>query len=94
MPASKRGARRQLRKRKRRKGFRAVTAHQRHRSRRGRRYKVALRARNAGLQRRLDNAIAALERVSGEKHRLPRARKSADAALAWEATARARVEAE
>lgn len=63
---------------------------QRHRSRRGRRYARHLRADNRNLQRRLDNAVAALERVAGERRRLPRAKETATAALTWEANARAR----
>lgn len=67
-----------------------TTDAQRHRSRRGRRYARHLRADNHNLRRRLDNAVAALERIAGEKRRLPRARDAATAALTWEANARAR----
>lgn len=64
---------------------------QQHRSRRGRRYARHLRRDKRDLERRLDNAIAALERVQGEKRRLPRARETATAALTWEANARSRA---
>lgn len=67
-----------------------TTDAQRHRSLRGRRYTRRLRADNRSLQRRLDNAVAALERIGGERRRLTRARDTATAALSWEATARTR----
>lgn len=91
MPASKRGATRQILKRARRKGFVAVTPAQQHRSRRGRRYTRRLRADNHDLERRLDNAVEALRKVAGERRRLTRAKDVADAALGWEAAARTRA---